>query len=109
MKKIIMAIFLVSNVNVAFAGFTDANELHQWLQEKENPNGSLLKSGFFSGYVGGVVDVGDGILFCTSSGVTRGQNSAVVAKFLKNNPEKWNQPADSLVIEAMKKAFPCKK
>lgn len=109
MKKVIIAILFTVNVNVVFAGFIDGNELHQWLKEYENPNGSAFKSGLFNGYVGGVVDTGDGILFCTTSGVTRGQHSAVVAKYLKNNPEKWNQPAESLVTEAMKEAFPCKK
>lgn len=109
MKKVIIAICLAVNVNVVVAGFVGGNELHQWLQENENPNGSAFKSGLFSGYVAGVVDTGYGILFCTPPGVTRGQNSAVVAKYLKNNPEKWNQSADSLVIEAMKEAFPCKK
>ncbi|WP_176753970.1 Rap1a/Tai family immunity protein [Nitrosomonas mobilis] len=50
-----------------------------------------------------------GGLFCTTSGVTRGQFIAIVAKYLKNNPEKWNMSADSIVFYAMKEAFPCKK
>lgn len=108
MNKLITAIFIAANASVAFAGFTDGNELHRWLQEDEKQNGSHFEAGLFKGYVGGVVDTGDGILFCTTSKVTRGQNSAVVAKYIKNNPEKWNQPAQNLVIEAMKAAFPCK-
>lgn len=109
MKRVLIAFIITVNANSVFAGFTNGNELYQWLQESENPNGSSFKSGLYSGYVGGVVDTGDGILFCTTSGVTRGQNSAVVAKYLKNNPEKWSQSADTLVIDAMKQAFPCKK
>ena len=109
MKKVLIAFIIAVNANSVFAGFTNGNELYRWLEESENSSGSPFESGLFSGYVAGVVDTGDGILFCTTSGVTRGQNSAVVAKYLKNNPEKWSQPADTLVIDAMKQAFPCKK
>jgi hypothetical protein len=108
MKQILLAMALSLTTNVATAGFTDGNELYQWMLEDENPNGSSFKSGLFKGYVNGVVDLGDNILFCTTTGVTRGQFTAVVAKYLKNNPEKWNTSADSIVVEALKEAFPCK-
>jgi len=109
MKKVLMALVIAVNTSSVFAGFTNGNELYQWLQESENPSGSSFKTGLYSGYIAGVVDTVDGIQFCTTSGVTRGQNSAVVAKYLKNNPEKWSQSADTLVIDAMKQTFPCKK
>lgn len=95
-------------INAAIAGFTDGNELYQWLLEDEKQNGSPFQSGLFKGYIGGVVDLGDGILFCTTKGVTRGQFTAVAAKHLKNNPEKWNKAADTIVVDALKEAFPCK-
>lgn len=109
MKQALLAVALILTTNVAIAGFTDGNELYQWLLEDENPNGSMFKAGLFKGYVGGVVDLGNGVLFCTTTGVTRGQFTAVAAKYLRNNPEKWNKSADSIVVEAMKEAFPCKK
>lgn len=109
MKQVLLALALTLNVSIAIAGFTDGNELYKYMLELENPNGSELGYGLFMGYVGGVVDVGDGVLFCTTSGVTRGQFIAIVAKYLKNNPEKWNMSADSIVFYAMKEAFPCKK
>lgn len=92
-----------------YAGFTNGNELQEWLSESEAANESRYHTGLFRGYVSGVVDTGNDILFCTGSGVTRGQYSAVIAKYIKNNPEKWNKSASSLVIEAMQQAFPCKK
>ena len=109
MKQILLTLFLSITPITVFAGFTDGNELHEWLLEDEKENGSSFQAGLFKGYVGGVVDLGDGILFCTTTGVTRGQFSAVVAKYLKNNPEKWNKSADVIVTDAMKAAFPCKK
>jgi len=109
MKQVVLALLLTINASVAVAAYSDGYELYQLLLEDENPNGSAFKSGLFKGYVGGVVDLGNGILFCTTTGVTRGQFTAVVAKYLKNNPEKWNDSADSIVVDAMKEAFPCKK
>ena len=39
-------------------------------------------------------------------GVTRDQLAEVVSKYLKENPEKWGNPAFILVINALEKAFP---
>jgi hypothetical protein len=38
-----------------------------------------------------------------------GNYNDVVGKYLKDNPEKLHLLADALVIEALRKAFPCKK
>lgn len=102
-------IILWTFTNNSWAGFISGNELHSWQLEKENPNGSKFNSGLFSGYVSGVVDMGDNILFCTSAGVTAGQYGAIVAKYINNNPEKWNINAHYLVVSALEEAFPCKK
>ena len=109
MRIISALIMFYLSFSNAYADFTDGNELQQWLSESEATNESRYHTGIFRGYVGGVVDIGNNILFCTGSGVTRGQYTAVVKKYIKNNPEKWNIGASSLVIEAMKQAFPCKK
>jgi len=108
LRSLIIVILLLNMGNAWADAFTDGNELHKWQLEKENPNGSAFKSGLYSGYVNGVVDTNDEILFCTTRGVTRGQLSAVVTKYLNNNPERWNYAAHILVNDAMKNAFPCK-
>lgn len=108
-KTLTIALSMFATSASSWAAFFDGNELHGWLLENEKPNGSAFKSGLFRGYVAGVVDLGDELLFCTGPGVTAGQYAAVVAKYLKNNPEKWNKSADSLVVEALREAFPCKK
>ncbi len=104
MKQATLGLILISTSANSLAGFVDGNELSKWEKEQSKAN---FESGLFNGYVAGVVDVGDGILFCTTSGVTRGQLSAIAAKYLKNNPEQWNKQASTLVIESMKSAFPC--
>jgi hypothetical protein len=60
-------------------------------------------------YVAGVHDTLDALgIVCASTSVSVGQVSAVVAKFVKENPERWDEPAVGLVSDALIKAFPCK-
>ena len=42
-------------------------------------------------------------------GITINQISAIVSKYLKNHPERWNESAAVLVIDALVEAFPLKK
>lgn len=47
--------------------------------------------------------------FCLPNDVTIGQEVMIVVKYLENNPEKLHEPSFSLVMKALKDAFPCKK
>jgi hypothetical protein len=109
MKKTAILLTCLALPLPSWANFTSGNELHEWLSQSQDKNESRYHTGLFRGYVSGVVDTGNDVLFCTPDGVTRGQYTAVVAKYIKEHPEQWNQPASELVISAMKQAFPCKK
>lgn len=84
---------------------TTGNDLVRWIPDFEASSGSF-GSGVFIGYVAGIADFARGILFCPAGEVTNGQNGAIVVKFLRNNPEKWNQVGSSLVVEALSQAYP---
>ena len=85
-------------------------------------SGENIDASFCNGYILGVGDmdsflrafeqerkVNSGIVhLCVPSGVTTGQVVRVVAKWLKNNPEKLEMPASALVLAALREAFPCK-
>jgi hypothetical protein len=88
----------------AHAGFIDGNRLQQWSRGDDSAG-----AGLFMGYVVGVADTGDGVLFCPGIGVIVGQLTAVVAKYLENNPEQWDHEAMPLVTRALLQAFPCEK
>ena len=66
-------------------------------------------AGKFIGYIGGVVEAYPFIKLCQPQRVTMGQQFAIVTKYLNDNPEKWNQRASHIIIEAMYQAFPCSK
>jgi hypothetical protein len=61
----------------------------------------------YSGYIAGVYDATDW-QYDTPDQVTVGQVVAVVSKFLKENHERWSEPAADLVMDALKNAFPLK-
>ena len=75
--------------------------------EKENPNFESAISYAFIGYVSGVIDSLDNTAFCLPITVTYPQAGSIVMKYLRNNPEQRDRMASKLVVEALKKPFPC--
>ncbi len=65
-------------------------------------------SGMFVGYVAGVQDATN-YYYSIPVGTPLSQLCAIVAKFLKEHPERWGESASELVFDALKKAFPKKK
>jgi hypothetical protein len=104
MKTCILLLLLFIPLET-FADFVSGNALYNWSKEKES---NYIK-GLFGGYVIGIVDTTDGILFCIPKGSSVGQLNAVVKKYLEQNPEEWNKSASNIVILSLEKAFPCKK
>jgi len=65
--------------------------------------------GYYLGTINGIRTSVDGVLFCLPKNTTNNQLGAIVRKYIKNNPEKWNDGAWSLIFTPLRKAFPCKK
>ena len=65
---------------------------------------------FCFGYVIGVAD-SNALLICAprNAGVTQGQFRDIAKKYLNDNPALLHRDADGLVLDALKKAFPCPK
>lgn len=61
------------------------------------------------GYIEGVIDTVDNVLFCTPKGAVYGQDVAIVTKYMDANPESWHLPANDLIVAALRAAFPCGK
>ena len=90
--------------------FYGGNHLVELMREYENPNTSSFGAGRYSGFVSGVYDTLSALnIICPTTSVTVGQAIAIVTKYLKSNPEKWNESAIDLVSVALMNAFPCKK
>ncbi|GAA0221535.1 hypothetical protein GCM10009125_08290 [Castellaniella daejeonensis] len=99
---------------IASASFIDGYQLKKWsdasdrVARNSKEISDIHDEAFLIGYIAGASDVGDGLTFCSPPNAKLGQLMGVVRKYLLANPEKWNQPAGLLVLEALKQAFPCK-
>jgi hypothetical protein len=88
----------------AFADYFDGNDLKK-LIDSERPQ----DIGMLRGYVAGVQDFNNGVLFCVNENVKLSQSAAIVQKYFSDNPQTWHLPAKQLVVNALQKVFPCKK
>jgi len=69
----------------------------------------MAASSLFTGYVEGVVDSYNPILFCISDGVKVNQLARIVGEFIKANPSEWDHNGSNLVIKVLKERYPCPK
>ena len=60
-------------------------------------------------YIQGLLYAGGGNHFCQPNGVTHGQAVAVVVKYIEARPERMHENFGLLAIEALTKAWPCKR
>jgi len=84
------------------AEFYTGNELLQRLQSDSN-----IEKAVALGFVGGVADAWDRILFCPPDGSTVGQARDIALRHLVINPAKRHQAAAGLVADALMEAWPC--
>lgn len=87
------------------ASAATGNDLVKWMPGYES-RASDWNGGMLLGYVSGVAELAQGILYCAPDGVTLGQNTAIVIKYLKANPEQWNDQAPALIVRALQKVYP---
>jgi hypothetical protein len=96
---IVAAVLAVSMVGTAQAKPTTGNDLMQHC--------IAAPDSFCAGYVGGVIDTSYA-LFCFPPEVTKRQIINITIMYLHDHSEKLHLFAPSLVIKAMRAAFPCK-
>ena len=106
MKRLICicaaAILLAASPAIALTG----SQLKEDGDKIEKAPGSY-SSGYFDGYVLGVLDLTQGRL-CIAERATTGEVLQVVIKYLKDHPEELHLRASDVVIKAVQTAWPCK-
>lgn len=93
----------------ASADWETGNSLLSKLDFEESPHGDLAEMSNFAkawGYLLGVFDEYDGVLWEAPEGLTEGQIVDSIKKYLKEHPEERQKPATDLLIMAFKEAFP---
>ncbi|MEV4782112.1 Rap1a/Tai family immunity protein [Burkholderia sp. LMU1-1-1.1] len=110
--SLLFAISLCSST--AQAGYVTGFDLNTWGAANERIeagraiNDDHATNNKFYGYVMGVHDALDGIVFCSPNNAKAGQILAVVKKYLQQHPELWSKEASLLAASALKEAFACK-
>ena len=100
----------------AHAEFIDGTELNRWSEAYERQLQGLQSAKdsrdimMFMGYVMGVWDatLSDRDFLCTPDNFASMQMYQLVAKHVRQHPEKWSLPADYLIREAALRAYRCK-
>ncbi len=106
MKKLASILVLLFLMTANAHALTGA-ELKKHLIEFNSSSGSLWGP-YGVGYVLGVADLGNGLLFCTPS-VTNKELTSIVLSYLFAHPDKLEKSADGLVVNALSAKWPCEK
>jgi hypothetical protein len=111
--RLLAGLWIFGIASAASAGFIDGQKLREMLNAQTRIDRGDVRTTDYqdaaraNGYVLGVVDMAMFILVCPGEGIRAGQLSAMVAKYLEDNPDKWAQSGDKIVIDALKPTFPC--
>ncbi len=114
MHRMIIIVFaaLLTAASSSEAGFVNGQDLvNGWREHQKIMNDSpavkdYVSASHFMGYVTGVADALDTIMFDIPVGTKKDQIMAIVGKYLENNPDKWRLNGNVLVVNALKAAFP---
>ena len=104
MKTLFISAFLALTMlaSTAEAQYQSGNEIYSDLTGRTD-----AEQMFALGYVIGVVDAYIQKEVCVPQSVTQGQLAEVVKQFLASRPQIRHQPADILVVIAVKQHWPC--
>ncbi|ENZ0347224.1 Rap1a/Tai family immunity protein [Morganella morganii] len=115
MKKYLLILTAVAPC-YSMAGFYNGNDLDYWASSLSKSNKGLpltesneSDASAFQGYVAGVYDTGEGVLFCPPERSALKQMTDIVTDYLIKHPEKRNTQGADLVSIALSEKFPCKK
>lgn len=92
---------------VVHAGYVNGETLKGWLEET-NKEAGTFHSGSGFGYVAGVVDSLDGVIFCIPGDVKLGTLRSTVLTYIYANSGNLKTSAEGFVARALKNRWPCK-
>lgn len=101
-------LILVGMQSPAYAYYITDKDLVDGI-EAVKKHESNFDSGFYAGFISGVADTGDGVVFCIPPTVSAEQLSDTVIKHYAADPNKKYESAYRLVKSALVRAFPCNK
>lgn len=113
MSIFFFAVLLAIPLNSLAGTFHDGNQLNRWVDAYERASAGTASTEDYNsaaqanGYITATSDAFDGRFFCNPEHAQAGQIIFVVRKYIKEHPESWNNSASSIIVAALKAAFPC--
>jgi Rap1a immunity proteins len=108
----VLGSLVATNDASAEGRFYDANDLlplmrdYEAAQGGQKSNAGTLNGAIFLGYVVAIHDNSPNA-GCPDRPIRSAQVAAVVSKHLKEKPEEWSEPADEVVLKALKVSLKC--
>jgi hypothetical protein len=112
MKKIIFTVILAISLNAGwYSEKYFISDMQKHIKCRESDKNCNWNANFsYQYYIYGIVDaLSDAKYICISNNVNGRQITAIVTKFINDNPKSWNKSSNYLVESALLDAFPCKK
>ncbi|HEY2397071.1 MAG TPA: Rap1a/Tai family immunity protein [Rudaea sp.] len=107
---------IIATMGILLAAVDPATELNdgqsllRWLEEKPETPDHIVIAGAAMGFVAGVASTMQLMkIICPPAGTTRGQNIAIVVKYLKEHPKSWRLSSTFLTMQALDEAWACPK
>lgn len=114
MKRILLSLALMASLP-AHAGYVDGYKLKNWSDSVDrmaarNPGpDDSWNADRFHGYIWGVYDAYQEVLLCSPDSAKTAQMTALIQQYLKAHPERWDRAGSSLILEALRDTYACKK
>lgn len=114
-NKLLLATLCALCYTNTYAGFVNGNQIASYIVEYEKANRKDPSTNYQFAervvwYIFGVADVLDNnSVICLPDKVSSNQILEVVIKYLKDHPERWNEPAEKIIGTPLIHYFPCKK
>jgi hypothetical protein len=106
LSAFILVCVLSPEIALGAQGFLSGNQLYERCVADMN----TVANSYCIGYVAGIADVlSASKITCASDGVTVGQVTDIVVKYLRDHPEKRHYAAQDQVGTALMQAFPCQR
>jgi len=112
MKKIILTAVLAITLNAGwYSEKYFISDIQKHIKCRESDNNCDWSANFsYQYYIFGIADaLIDANYICIPNSVNGRQITAIVTKFINDNPKSWNRSSNYLVESALLDAFPCEK
>lgn len=112
---VLCAFALVATTPIQASAYMTGNRLVECMRANERieagksiSTADIVHSSLYLGYIQGASEVTQDIAWSPPPESQLRQAIAIVTKYLKAHPERWNEPGYVLVIDALIEAFPKK-